>query len=201
MMNITNRISRLKLILSACALLLLLLIMLLIRDKTPASRLPIIDLKHIIIDGGGIIYEPYSKGRNAEGTPYEIKAATAQADLQDENIIYLTQIKVAMDMETPQKHSEMTAQSGIFQRYDDIVTLMGDIHVRTADGYHIQTPQLKIDFKNDMATTERTVTGQGPMGEMTAGGLTAHHEAGHIYFHKPVKLIIYGQAEKERGEK
>ena len=201
MMNITNRISRLKLILSASALLLLLLIMLLIRDKPPNSDLPIMDLKNIIIDGGGIIYEPYSKGKNSKGTPYEIIAATARADLQNENIIYLTQIKLTLDMETPEKHSEMTAQSGIFQLYDDILTLVGDIHMRSANKYHMQTPRLNIDFRNDIATTELIVTGQGPMGEITAGGLTANYETNHIYFHKPVKMTIYGEAEKEGGGK
>jgi len=201
MMNITNRMSRLKLILSASALLLLLLILLLIRDKPPAPRLPIIELRDIVIDGGGIIYEPYSRGRNADGTPYELKAATARVDLQDENLIYLTQIEIGMDMDQPQNRAQMTAQSAIFQRYDDIVTLVGDIHMRSGAGYHIQTPRLKIDFKNDIATTDLTVIGQGPMGEITAGGLTAHHETAHIYFHKPVKLIIYGQAEKQGSAK
>ena len=88
---------------------------------------------------------------------------------------------------------DLRSERGTFWPPDDTATFLGEVVLETSNGYTLRTQTISTRIKTIAANAPGAITGNGPLGSFTAGGmiLTSHSDTGdiHMLFNNGVKLI------------
>ncbi|MGC6476138.1 MAG: LPS export ABC transporter periplasmic protein LptC [Parvibaculales bacterium] len=180
--NYSRRVKRLKFILPLVALALLLAIVLLGEQEIEVADLPFDYQKIELTRKGPLMREPELRGRNSAGTPYEVVAELARPDPNNENIVYLQDVKGVLLSPDNTETRRMTAPNGVLQRQNDQLYLTGGVRLTDWRGFEMTSPTMNIDFRTEIATTQSEVVAAQENSRIVAGSMNANAVNETIYF-------------------
>jgi len=160
----------------------------------------------VVKDTGGM-EKAVLTGTNNDGHPYQIRAdkltpmrsknangSGGKTDL-DANRMALTAPSADITLGGDQWMA-VRADTGKFDRGEQLLTLSGDVFVTNQDGWSATAGQSRIDLDNQTLTADGGITAQSPMGQISAPAMTINQAGDHIRFHGPAKLTLTGMKGK-----
>lgn len=121
--------------------------------------------------------------------PYTITADRAVQDSKNADLIDMT--KPVADM-TLHDGSWMALEGdrGLYKQEAQTIDLTGHVRLYQDKGYELRGEHVIINMKTQNVVSTDPVEGQGPMGTLSAQGLSGTGEQGVMVFHGPATLIL-----------
>lgn len=136
---------------------------------------------------------PRFAGIDDEGKPYEITAVSASQDPAVRDVIQLDQPRAIQGSED--ETSVVTAESGLFQSEENILTLNRAVtleHELGAGTYILRSPTATVSIKDQIVTSDAGVSAEGPDGAtLQADTMKAYREDGRVVFEGNVSMRLY----------
>lgn len=148
--------------------------------------------------GKNELLNPRFESKDDKQQPYTITAARALQGEKNENLVILEK-PVADMMLTSGNWVAIEADQGAFQQNDQKLLLRGNVRLFHDKGYHMETALLHIDIANNKAWSEEEVRAQGPAGTLSAKGLQASADDGHLIFTGPAKLVLMRETPQNKN--
>lgn len=141
--------------------------------------------------GGEAIHmlNPRYYGRDEKGRAFVVAAREAVRDGRDIKQVTLAAPTMAMDTQDG-KQLKMQAKSGLYQEFEHILTLSGNVRLVDARGYQIDTATARVDPKAGVVTGDSEVTGVGPLGRITASSYSVYDRGARAVFKGNVRAHI-----------
>ncbi|SLN30121.1 hypothetical protein ROA7450_01303 [Roseovarius albus] len=193
-------VAWMKIVLPLIALGMLSTLFLLSETIDPTKTIPFtkIDLKQRAQDAGAT--NPSFSGLMNAGHEMAVQAVTAIPDKEDSQKINATTVTAQIKM-TSGELIDIVSDEGDLHQANDTATLIGNVNITTADGYHVVTDWLNARTDVLYADTPGTVTSTGPLGDLEAGRmvLTSDPDTGdaHLHFTDGVTVVYQPQTSKE----
>ncbi|SEP92821.1 LPS export ABC transporter periplasmic protein LptC [Thalassovita taeanensis] len=185
-------VAWLKIILPLAALVLLSTLFLLSRSRDPSTTIPFsqIDLQERARDE--IVTEPQFSGATANGDLISFTAASARPDPTDNNKALAQTLSAKIDL-TSGTRITFTAESARLDTKREMAELTGGVIISSSTGYVVRTDTLITSMSEIGAETMGTITGEGPVGTLSAGKmlLTSNRDTNEaqLLFTNRVKLV------------
>lgn len=128
--------------------------------------------------------------------PYSITADFARNLPQEQSQVELEMPKadLALDDGT---WVVLTAESGVYDRDEETLDLVGAVDLFHDSGYEFQTSVASVDLNTGIATGTEPVRGQGPFGDLQAEGFHLEKKGQVIVFTGKARLVLYPGAGKQ----
>lgn len=139
--------------------------------------------------GKNELLDPRFESRDEKNQPYTITAKRAIQGETNENLIILEEPLADMLLSSG-NWIAIEARQGAFRRDNLRLLLKGAVRIFHDQGYQLETEQLNIDIKENIAWSETDVYVQGPEGFLEAKGLQAEQNKGNLVFAGPAKLTL-----------
>lgn len=169
-------VTWLKILLPLTALAILSSLFLVSRTTTPALLRPATDN----IDSEPLheaqISLPSLSGVAQNGAAYSIGAKSAVPRPSDPNIVDVIEINGLIKGPDGLAIS-LSSKKGSINSAAGTATLSQNIKIETSDGYHIQTEELRADIQHLELQTIGSITGSGPMGQVSAGQMVLQQQS------------------------
>jgi lipopolysaccharide export system protein LptC len=134
------------------------------------------------------------------GHKMAVQAVSALPDKEDSQKILADTVTAQIELTSGQL-IDIVSDTADLHQTDDTAALMGNVNIKTSDGYHIVTDWLNTRTDTLYADTPGTVTSTGPLGDLDAGRmvLTSDPATGdaHLPFTDGVRVIYQPQSSKE----
>jgi lipopolysaccharide export system protein LptC len=111
--------------------------------------------------------KPRLSGSDAKGNPFVVTADRAVQDSRNSRRARLENVDADMTLDK-ERWLNATAASGLFDADARTLVLDGGISVFSDNGYELHTKSAHFDLKKGFVHGEQKVTGQGPLGTMSA---------------------------------
>jgi lipopolysaccharide export system protein LptC len=111
--------------------------------------------------------KPRLSGTDAKGNPFVVTAERAVQLGHNSRRARLESVDADITLDK-ERWLNVTANNGIFDANARTLVLDGGISVFSDDGYELHTRSAHFDLKKGFAHGEKKVTGQGPLGTMSA---------------------------------
>lgn len=159
----------------------------------PGGNAPPPNIKDIAPNqvGKNELLAPRFESQDGDAQPYSITATRAYQRPENLNIAILEQ-PVADMLLKDQSWIAIKAQIGAFNQAAQFLVLRNGVRLFHDSGYELVTDMLDVHIPQQKATSSTPVTGHGPLGQISATGLTLDAGAGTLRFHGPAKLTIRG---------
>lgn len=131
---------------------------------------------------------PRFSGQSNSGQPYTVIADTATNRNDDPETTDL--INPRLDTAPGANSSQVSANSGVYERANNILTLNEDVQFTTPDGYTYKTEHAKLFIDSDNIFGEKPIVGTGPMGEVRADSYKVFDGGKKITFSGHVHTVI-----------
>lgn len=189
----SRAIAIVKVILPLVALAILSTLFLLSRPGTVGEPLPYSDLAIDEMARDQRLGAPVYTAVTDTGAELRLAADSLVPDLNRPGYADIT-APVARITDPTGYRVDLVAKSGTFNDRTRRATLTGGVRIDTSDGYSIAAPSAWIRTDLSHLETAGPVTADGPLGRLTAGGLTISttpEADGHAValFHHGVKLV------------
>jgi lipopolysaccharide export system protein LptC len=133
---------------------------------------------------------------DAKNQPYSITAKKATQNENDDKLILLEAPLADMTLKSG-RWLAIEAEQGAYDQTSQHLLLKGNVNLYHDEGYLMQTAELDVDMDKELAWSNTTVKGQGPMGLLDATGLKADSKAGTLFFKGPAKLVLFKTQSKK----
>lgn len=143
---------------------------------------------------------PRVTGLNQDGLPYTMTADTATQNPTTPNYVTLENIKAEMTLDEANGQINMKADRGLLDSDAHTLALQDNIDLFTSQGYEFHASQADINFKAGSLSSRQPVTGQGPLGTLSAETMTADHANETLHFEGKVRVVIQGDQLTRYGE-
>ncbi len=140
--------------------------------------------------GKNELLEPRFDTYDKDGRPYTITAVRAYQTMDDADIIYLEK-PVADSTMRDGAWVALESVSGVYNQLAQELALEGNVKLYHDSGYSLLMEKLDIDLKKNIAVSNVAVSGQGPIGQLQASGMTANGADNILIFNGPAKLTLY----------
>ena len=128
-----------------------------------------------------------------KGQPLSVTAKSVSQDNDDPDILRLT--LPAADIELGNgAWLALTAARGALHQADQTLLLEGAVNLFTDLGYELRTEQIELNLRTKTAQGDVPVTGQGPLGVLTADRFSVDQTRGLILFEGRVRMVLYPNA-------
>lgn len=137
------------------------------------------------------LLNPKFESRDKKDQPYKITATRAVQGEMNKDLIMLEKPigEIVMhDGVTVTMHSD----TGAYRQDTERFYLQGGVFLEHNEGYTIRSEEAHVDLKQNLAWTEKPVTGEGPEFSIAASGVQANGKTGRILFSGPAKLVLSG---------
>jgi lipopolysaccharide export system protein LptC len=111
--------------------------------------------------------KPRLSGSDAKGNPFVVTADRAVQDRRNSRRARLENVDADMTLDK-ERWLNATAANGLFDADARTLVLDGGISVFSDNGYELHTKSAHFDLKKGFVHGEQRVTGQGPLGTMSA---------------------------------
>ncbi len=142
------------------------------------------------------ITAPYFSGQTDNGHAIEINSKFAKPDPENARVTYAEDLHARIKLDednTVQIQSDTARMNSLALQAE----LAGNLQIQSSNGYNLQGEALSLDINAGTAFSESPITGAGPAGEFTAGGMqltAASPEAGaRFLFTNGVNLLYTPQ--------
>lgn len=143
---------------------------------------------------------PRVTGLNKDGQPYTLSADTATQDLKMPNHVAMENINAEMKIDDANGWMKLQATSGQLDSEAQILSLRDNINLTTTLGYAFHASQADINFKAGTMSSQSAVSGEGPLGAISADSMSANNAEQTLRFDGHVKLRIEGEQLTRKGE-
>lgn len=191
-------VAWLKVLLPITALLLLSTLFLLSRSIDPTAAIPFADTEIDERLRGQQITAPVFSGTSNAGDLVSVSASTmaTRSGLNNEAHDFTAQIDLSSGARVI-----LNADRGQFDIAANNSSLEGNVVITTSSGYTLNTDALLAEFDTLLVQSPGAVTGDGPVGNLQAGGMRLQRESGgenaHLIFTNGVKLIYTPENKEE----
>lgn len=111
--------------------------------------------------------KPRLSGTDAKGNPFVVTADRAVQEGRNSRRARLENVDADMTLDK-ERWLNATAANGLFDADERTLVLGGGISVFSDNGYELHTKAAHFDLKRGFVHGEQKVTGQGPLGTMSA---------------------------------
>jgi lipopolysaccharide export system protein LptC len=129
-------------------------------------------------------------GRDANGQPFVVTAATATQDKSDPKQVLLDGLQADLTL-TDGTWITLSANTGVYHQGNELLDLFGDINIFSDRGYEFHANTAHADLAAGVVISDDTVQGQGPFGLLNANGMRLEDKGARMIFNKGVKVTIY----------
>lgn len=143
---------------------------------------------------------PRVTGLNKDGQPYTLTADTATQDLKMPNHVVMENIAAEMKIDEANGWMKLQATSGLLDSEAQILSLRDNINLTTTLGYAFHATQADINFKAGTMSSPSAISGDGPLGAISADSMSANNAEQTLRFDGHVKLRIEGEQLTRKGE-
>lgn len=131
-------------------------------------------------------------GRDRNNRPYSVTSIAAIQDSQQPSVVNLTK-PTAEFTQASGSWVTMEALRGRYNQEDGRLVLIDNVHILRDDGLEFSTSVAEADTKAGTAWGNQKVVGQGPTGEIRAGGFRLYDNGNRIEFIKSSTATITGR--------
>ncbi len=144
--------------------------------------------------GQNELVKPRFESQDQKNQPYTI---TADRAFQDPNNLDLVKLEKPVADVSLKDGSwlALEAVNGEYRQGVENLMLQQNVKMYHDAGYTILTDTMAIDIRAQTAETDSNVTGQGPMGSISAHGMKAIGAEGRLIFKGPATLILNQEME------
>jgi lipopolysaccharide export system protein LptC len=130
------------------------------------------------------------EGVDAQGRAYTLTADAASRDPKLPDSLTLTRPKADISL-TEDSWLAVESQSGLYDNAAKKLILSEGVKVFHDSGNEMHFQDVTIDLATNDATTAHAVSAQGPLGTLSAGGMTVSEQGNKILFTGPVAMKLY----------
>ncbi|MAY19874.1 MAG: LPS export ABC transporter periplasmic protein LptC [Erythrobacteraceae bacterium] len=132
------------------------------------------------------------RGRDNDGRPFSITAGEAVQRSSAEGKVRMTELMAQLLLEDGP--ARLSADGGIYDIDEELVTVDGELRVRTADGYAMTAKGVSFDLESRTMVGEGGVEGAVPAGTFSANSMRGDLDARTITLDGNAKLrMVPGQ--------
>lgn len=113
-------------------------------------------------------------GSDAQGRPFSLTAASAVQRSAADPVVRLTDLNAVIVM--ADGPAALDAEAGRYDPTRDLVTVDGPLRFIAADGYRLDTGDVRVDLKARRLESGRRVSGSLPIGSFSANAISADLE-------------------------
>lgn len=132
---------------------------------------------------------PKYYGRNSQGEPFVVSADQAVRDPAAPDLVTLTHPAMQMANGGPQP-LKVRADHGLYNERDHVLDLTGRVQLDDGKGYHFASETARIDTKTNVVTGNTAVTGEGPLGHVSAASYAIYDKGDRVVFIGNVKTHL-----------
>ncbi|KIT15110.1 LPS export ABC transporter periplasmic protein LptC [Jannaschia aquimarina] len=111
---------------------------------------------------------PRVMGRTTGGTSFDLTAETARPDARDPNRLTIDMLRLDLSGDGG---ATISAAAGMVNTGTRTLVLEGDVNITTTTGYEVRTERLEGALGDLRIASPGKVTGDGPLGRLTAGAM------------------------------
>lgn len=134
------------------------------------------------------LLSPRFNSEDEQGQPYVIEAKRAVR--KEDHLVSLEEPIGRITFDTG-RWFKARAQRGVYDQDKKTLVLKGAVYLSDSLGYALETQQIHVDLKRNIAKAPVAVQGQGPAGHLRAGGITFFIEEGRVTFKGPVEMRVF----------
>ena len=142
------------------------------------------------IDDDLRMISPRITGTDKDDRPFTITADTALQDQGNAERIRLNELQADMTLSDGSWLS-LSAAEGLYLVKNDSLELEGRVSIFSDIGYELHAEQASIDLKAGSIVSSKPISGQGPLGEIEAGGMSVIANGDRLRFENGVHLTLY----------
>ena len=132
------------------------------------------------------------RGRDNDGRPFSITAGDAVQRSSAEGKVRMTELMAQLLLEDGP--ARLSADGGVYDIDEELVTVDGELRVRTADGYAMTARGVSFDLQSRTMVGEGGVEGAVPAGTFSANSMRGDLDARTITLDGNAKLrMVPGQ--------
>ena len=140
--------------------------------------------------GQNELINPRFESRDNKKQPYTITAHKAMTTDGNKDLVFLTRPLADITLDNG-AWVAVEAMSGEYFQERQFLSLRGSVKLFHNEGYQMESEELNVSLKNQIAESQKSVFGQGPAGLIDAEGVRANGESGDLVFYGPAKLTLY----------
>ncbi|WP_300556046.1 LPS export ABC transporter periplasmic protein LptC [Maricaulis sp.] len=135
---------------------------------------------------------PRFTGRDENNTPYVVTADSAvRRRDSDAGVTDLDRPRLDYDfLSAGEQASRVLAERGIFDPTNRVLDLEANVNLTTDAGYAFASEHARIFLREERVVGDRPVTGEGPMGRMSADRYEIRDAGTHVIFEGRVRMHI-----------
>ncbi len=144
------------------------------------------------------VMKPEFTGRDEQGRPYQITASRVLQDVQvaktQTGIMHLENPTAKMTLDnTTREIVTLKAARGVYDPQKQTLTLDDNVVLTHSDGYALNMNDLFVDLVKGLSSTQRRVSGVGPMGSLEGDSMELRDKGNHIILHGKSKVVLTPQ--------
>jgi len=128
-------------------------------------------------------------GTDAQNRLFHVEAATGLQDSPTAPRVKLSDIAAEMVLENAGL-AAVTARTGIYRIKESTLSLVGGVHMVTANGYTLDMAGAEVNLKTHLATGQGSITGHARLGSLAASRVEVRADEEEGIFSGGVKLRI-----------
>ncbi len=129
-------------------------------------------------------------GTDSRDRPFVITARRADITPEDPDTIVLHTLQADLTLEDG-AWITLSARSGVYHRRLETLTLEGPVSLFSDRGFEFNAQSAEVDLAGGSVSSDRPVSGQGPLGLLDAGGFRVIDEGRRLFFTGGVKLVVF----------
>ncbi len=122
-----------------------------------------------------VVEKAMYRGEDNEGREFSLLAGSAVQVSADSPIVRLNNLQAHLQM--ADGPAEIEAPRGMYNYHTEKLTAQGPVYFTAADGYRMETRDVSVDLKTQMAVGTGGVSGSMPTGTFQANSIIADFEA------------------------
>lgn len=130
------------------------------------------------------------QGMDDKEQPYTVTAEKVRQGGLDANLVNLEAPKADIMM-ADESWAAITALTGVFNREEQLLDLVGSVNFFHDLGYEIRTESAQLNIAEGHAAGQEHVEGQGPFGQFNAEGFEIFDRGSRVVLTGKSRLLIY----------
>ena len=144
-----------------------------------------------------LVTQALYRGQDSKGQPFALRAASAVQATSRDPIVRLRDLSAKIALQDGP--ATIDARTGRYDMDSENVMIDGPVVFRSADGYRIQTRDVKLDMKTKHVTSGGAVDGTMPLGRFSGGRLAADLNTRVVTLDQGARLhIVQAQSRARR---
>lgn len=186
-----------KIALPVCALIIVGVVIARLSQNPQQQMLAELPREETTTPGQSEVVQAQYEGRDAEGRPYTLIAAKAARSVTDPDTVLLEKPRGDMTLKDG-SWVAVEAAAGAYDTKKETLVLSGDVAIFHDRGYEMHLKSINLDLAAKTASSKDPVTGQSPLGQISAANMAILDAGNRIVFGGPARMTLY-RLGKDKG--